>query len=107
MPEFGTSDASPSDALCVLSGRDRRRSGDPALFRRVLCRLSYPTVVVRAYPARRRRIRDAPTKSPTVAATAPSVTRAATPSKPALVVSVWATTVGVVGLPAAPLVVVL
>ena len=23
-------------------GRDRRRSGDPALFRRVLCRLSYP-----------------------------------------------------------------
>ncbi len=27
------------------SGRDRRRSGDPALFRRVLCRLSYPAGV--------------------------------------------------------------
>jgi hypothetical protein len=26
----------------VRGGRDRRRSGDPALFRRVLCRLSYP-----------------------------------------------------------------
>ena len=26
-------------------GRDRRRSGDPTLFRRVLCRLSYPTVL--------------------------------------------------------------
>ena len=25
-------------------GRDRRRSGDPALFRRVLCQLSYPTM---------------------------------------------------------------
>ena len=26
----------------VAGGRDRRRSGDPTLFRRVLCRLSYP-----------------------------------------------------------------
>jgi hypothetical protein len=37
---------SPGPARCCDQGfgggRDRRRSGDPALFRRVLCRLSYP-----------------------------------------------------------------
>ncbi len=27
-------------------GRDRRRSGDPTLFRRVLCQLSYSTRVI-------------------------------------------------------------
>lgn len=27
----------------TIGGRDRRRSGDPALFRRMLCLLSYPT----------------------------------------------------------------
>jgi hypothetical protein len=27
----------------LLGGRDRRRSGDLALFRRALCQLSYPT----------------------------------------------------------------
>src|SRR4051794_2094988 len=42
----------------VLSGRDRRRSGDPTLFRRVLCQLSYPAVFLcrprygPGYPAR-------------------------------------------------------
>ena len=30
--------------MTAVSGRDRRRSGDPTLFRRVLCRLSYPAV---------------------------------------------------------------
>ena len=29
-------------SFAAMSGRDRRRSGDPTLFRRVLCRLSYP-----------------------------------------------------------------
>jgi hypothetical protein len=33
-------------ALVLCGGRDRRRSGDPTLFRRVLCRLSYSTVVL-------------------------------------------------------------
>src|SRR4029077_17371706 len=33
--------------ICNLGGRDRRRSGDPTLFRRVLCRLSYPALFVR------------------------------------------------------------
>ena len=32
----------PAD-LHLLGGRDRRRSGDLALFRRALCQLSYPT----------------------------------------------------------------
>ena len=41
--------ARPVD-LDLLGGRDRRRSGDLALFRRALCQLSYPTV--RAGPRR-------------------------------------------------------
>ena len=28
----------------LTGGRDRRRSGDPTLFRRVLCQLSYSTI---------------------------------------------------------------
>ncbi len=47
---------SPGPAQCCdqgfRGGRDRRRSGDPALFRRVLCRLSYPAS--RRPPPRRR-----------------------------------------------------
>ena len=31
------------------SGRDRRRSGDLALFRRALCQLSYPTAVLTGF----------------------------------------------------------
>jgi hypothetical protein len=31
--------------LGLLGGRDRRRSGDLALFRRALCQLSYPTAM--------------------------------------------------------------
>ena len=31
--------------LEFLGGRDRRRSGDLALFRRALCQLSYPTAI--------------------------------------------------------------
>ena len=40
----------PCDPACYDAaddgGRDRRRSGDPTLFRRVLCRLSYSTVLM-------------------------------------------------------------
>ena len=36
-----TTEAAPKDRF--LCGRDRRRSGDPTLFRRMLCRLSYST----------------------------------------------------------------
>ena len=33
------------DSVRLRCGRDRRRSGDPTLFRRVLCRLSYSTIL--------------------------------------------------------------
>ena len=38
----------PQRASRCCGGRDRRRSGDPTLFRRVLCRLSYPAGCGRA-----------------------------------------------------------
>ena len=40
MPDVPTSQTIKS---WDIGGRDRRRSGDPALFRRMLCLLSYPT----------------------------------------------------------------
>src|ERR1700712_1114857 len=43
-PMFAPRDPSAARAVAFSGGRDRRRSGDLALFRRALCQLSYPTV---------------------------------------------------------------
>ena len=49
--------AGPDGAAADSGGRDRRRSGDLALFRRALCQLSYPTRARRPYRAARWRSR--------------------------------------------------
>src|SRR5215207_5566123 len=41
----------PSPEQDFFCGRDRRRSGDLALFRRALCQLSYPTRIAPGYCA--------------------------------------------------------